>query len=57
MLRGSLARSALRSSKRVAASSRLFSATAQRAAEVELTIGEANCTTRAIEPRDYANGD
>lgn len=40
MLRHNLARSAWRAGRRAAGASRAFSATAQRPAEVELTIGE-----------------
>lgn len=40
MLRQSLARSAWRTGRYAAKSSRAFSATAQRPAEVELTVGQ-----------------
>ncbi len=48
MLRHSLARSAWRTGKHAAKTSRAFSATAQRPAEVELTVGQYSASLISI---------
>lgn len=49
MLRHTLARTALRSSRTATNASRVFSTTPQRRAEVELTIGMQSIAKRALE--------